>query len=134
MLAAHLFLIIFAAMAKKLKKTKPEKPGLQNLKPEKEEKINLKQLAKDERTRKITGTVFLLIAYFFLSHFYLISLPGRKIRATFSVAVFSVLFDSDVKVNNILGRLGAITSHLFIYKWFGIASLALLHILFCSWR
>ncbi len=127
MAAAHLFLIIFAAMAKKLKKTKPEKPGLQNLKPEKEEKINLKQLAKDERTRKITGTVFLLIAVFlfvsFLSYFF----TWKEDQSYVFRGGFSVLFDSDVKVNNILGRLGAITSHLFIYKWFGIASL-----LFCT--
>jgi len=126
-LAAHFFLIIFAAMAKKLKKTKPEKPGPQNLKPEKEEKINLKQLAKDERTRKITGTIFLLIAVFlfvsFLSYFF----TWKEDQSYVFRGGFSVLFDNDVKVNNILGRLGAITSHLFIYKWFGIASL-----LFCT--
>ncbi|MBL7764347.1 MAG: DNA translocase FtsK 4TM domain-containing protein, partial [Chitinophagaceae bacterium] len=114
-------------MAKKLKKTKPEKPGPQNLKPEKEEKINLKQLAKDERTRKITGTIFLLIAVFlfvsFLSYFF----TWKEDQSYVFRGEFSVLFDNDVKVNNILGRLGAITSHLFIYKWFGIASL-----LFCT--
>ena len=126
-LAALSFLIIFADMAKKLKKTKPEKPGSQNLKPEKEEKINLKQLAKDERTRKITGTIFLLIAVFLFISFISYFFTWKEDQSSVFRGGFSVLFDSDIKVNNLLGRLGAITAHLFIYKWFGIASL-----LFCT--
>ena len=31
--------------------------------------------------------------------------------------------DNDNKVSNLLGRLGAVVSHFFIYKGFGIASL-----------
>ena len=71
-------------MANKLKKsTKPkieskaakkEKPVAQALKTEREEKVDLKKLAKDERTHKIIGTVFLLISIFllisFLSYFF----------------------------------------------------------------
>ena len=35
---------------------------------------------------------------------------------------FSLVFNSSVHVQNWLGRLGAVVSHLFIYKWFGITS------------
>ena len=35
---------------------------------------------------------------------------------------FSLVFNSSVQVQNWLGRLGAVVSHLFIYKWFGITS------------
>ena len=35
---------------------------------------------------------------------------------------FSLVFNSTEKVDNWLGRLGAVVSHLFIYKWFGITS------------
>ncbi|MGC4036362.1 MAG: DNA translocase FtsK 4TM domain-containing protein [Chitinophagaceae bacterium] len=110
-------------MAKKLKKTKPEKPGPQNLKTEKEEKVNLKQLAKDERTWKITGTIFLLVATFLFISFISYFFTWKDDQSYVFRGGTSVLFDSDVKVKNLLGRLGAFTSHCFIYKGFGIASL-----------
>ncbi|HRO71212.1 MAG TPA: DNA translocase FtsK 4TM domain-containing protein, partial [Chitinophagaceae bacterium] len=34
-----------------------------------------------------------------------------------------LLFNNDVKVLNLLGRLGAVVSHFFVYKGFGVASL-----------
>ncbi|MEJ0106019.1 MAG: DNA translocase FtsK 4TM domain-containing protein [Bacteroidota bacterium] len=110
-------------MAKKLKKTKPEKPGPKNFKPEKEEKVNLKQLAKDERTWKITGTVFLLIATFLFISFISYFFTWKEDQSYVFRGGSSILFDSDVKVKNLLGRLGAFTSHAFMYKGFGIASL-----------
>jgi S-DNA-T family DNA segregation ATPase FtsK/SpoIIIE len=70
-------------MANKLKKsTKPkaeakaikkEKPTSGKLETEREEKVDFKKLAKDERTHKIIGTVFLLISILF---FYLERGPG----------------------------------------------------------
>jgi S-DNA-T family DNA segregation ATPase FtsK/SpoIIIE len=110
-------------MAKKLKKTRPEKPGPPNLKAEKEEKVNLKQLAKDERTWKITGTVFLLIAIFLFISFVSYFFTWKDDQSYVFRGGVSILFDSDVKVKNLLGRLGAYTSHAFMYKGFGIASL-----------
>ena len=73
--------IIFAAMANKLKnnsrkkvKADPKKADSKAFKQEKEEKIDWKAVARDERTWKITGAVFLLIAVFlfiaFLSYFF----------------------------------------------------------------
>ena len=76
-------------MAKKMKgnstKNPLDKPGKtksEKLKPEKEEKINLKELARDERTWKIVGFVFLFFAFFlfiaFISYFFL---HGETIKA-----------------------------------------------------
>jgi S-DNA-T family DNA segregation ATPase FtsK/SpoIIIE len=121
-------LIIFVAMAKKLKgsstKNPVDKPGKtksDNLKPEKEEKINLKELARDERTWKIAGFVFLVISFFllisFISYFFTWEHDQSEIRKGLS------LFDNKAGVHNLLGVLGAIVSHFFIYKGFGIASL-----------
>lgn len=110
-------------MAKKLKKTKPEKPGSQNFRAEKEEKVNLKQLAKDERTWKITGAFFLLIATFLFISFMSYFFTWKEDQSNVLDKGISVLFDSDIKVKNLLGRLGAYVSHGFIYKGFGIASL-----------
>ncbi len=123
-------------MANKLKKSikpkiepkavKKEKPAADKLKFEREEKIDLKKLAKDERTHKIIGTLFLLISIFllisFLSYFFTWKEDQDKV---FNNSSF--LFDEEIKVSNLLGRLGAYVSHFFIYRGFGIASL-----LFCT--
>ena len=115
-------------MAKKQKKTNakkakadPKKAEPKTFKPEKEEKIALKELARDERTWKITGAVFLLIAIFlciaFISYFFTWKEDQDKVFRG------GLLFDNEVKVSNLLGRLGAVVSHFFIYKGFGVASL-----------
>ena len=116
-------------MAQKKKKkaadTPKNKPGKTNpspLKQEKEESIDWRQLVRDERTWKITGAVFLLISIFLfiacISYFFTWKEDQDKVAQG-----ASILFDNDVKVNNLLGRLGAFMSHFFIYKGFGVASL-----------
>jgi S-DNA-T family DNA segregation ATPase FtsK/SpoIIIE len=116
-------------MANKQKKTSkkgtPEKPKktATDLRPEKEEKIDLKKLARDERTWKITGAVFILVAVFlfisFISYFFTWSDDESQIRNQ----GVSILFDKSVSVKNLLGVLGAATSYFFIKQGFGAASL-----------
>ena len=51
-------LLIFVHMANRLKSSKrSSKPSPDQLKPEKEEQVTVKELVKDERTHKITGAV-----------------------------------------------------------------------------
>lgn len=102
--------------------TKPKKTEARSLKNEKTETINLKALARDERTWKITGAISLLIATFlfiaFISYFF----TWRNDQSVVARGA-SILFDNGVRVNNLLGKLGALASHFFIFKAFGIASL-----------
>jgi len=116
-------------LKKKAKKDPLEKTGTPNpagLKAEKEEKVTLKQLARDERTWKITGAVFLLIALLlftaFVSYFFTWKEDQDKVMQG-----SSILFNNEITVSNLLGRLGALVSHLFIFKGFGVSSL-----LFCT--
>jgi S-DNA-T family DNA segregation ATPase FtsK/SpoIIIE len=112
-------------MANKLKKTSkkspPEKPGKAStdLRPEKEEKIDLKKLAKDERTWKITGAFLILISIFlfisFISYFF-------TWKEDQSLVLNHSVFDTSVLAKNLLGVLGAFVSYFFINKGFGIAS------------
>src|SRR5436190_7717688 len=125
-------LFIFAVMASKLKKKtknspeKTEKPNPKAFKAEKEEKIDWKSLARDERTRKITGTIFFLIAVFLFIAFVSYLFTWKEDQdIVFRGA--RILMDDDVKASNLLGRFGAYISHFFIYKGFGIASF-----LFCT--
>jgi DNA segregation ATPase FtsK/SpoIIIE, S-DNA-T family len=106
----------------KKQKTDPKKADSKPFKQDKQENIDWKKLARDERTWKITGAVFLLMAIFlciaFISYFFTWKEDQDKVFRG-----FSLLMDNDSKVSNLLGRLGAVVSHFFIYKGFGIASM-----------
>jgi DNA segregation ATPase FtsK/SpoIIIE, S-DNA-T family len=111
------------AMAKKVKSTKAGAAGKQNiLKNDVEQEIEVKQLLKDERTHKIAGTVLILIAFLLFTAFssYLFTWEEDQDKVFSSGS--NLFWGSDVKVNNLLGTLGAFLSHFFIYKGFGIAS------------
>ena len=121
-------LIIFVHMANKLKGNstknpvvKPRKTKSGKLTSEKEEKINLKELASDERTWKIVGFVFLFFSFFllisFISYFFTWENDQSEIRKGIS------LLAKNANIHNLLGVLGAFISHFFIYKGFGVASL-----------
>ena len=56
--------LIFVFMANRLKSKKSQTPASGKLKPEKDPQVTVKQIVKDERTHKITGAVFLLLAVF----------------------------------------------------------------------
>ncbi|TCZ74604.1 DNA translocase FtsK [Flaviaesturariibacter aridisoli] len=96
-------------------------------KKDREESIDFKKLARDERTWKIIGTLSLLLSVFlfiaFVSYFFTWKEDQDKVLQNSA----SFLVDDELKVSNLLGRLGAWTAHFFIYRGFGVASL-----LFCT--
>jgi S-DNA-T family DNA segregation ATPase FtsK/SpoIIIE len=121
-------------MANKLKKTKKSdkekpKPAATDLKPEKEEKIDLKKLAKDERTWKIIGAVCILASLFlfisFISYFY----TWQKDQ---SEVINHSIFESHGQFANLLGALGAFSSYFFMKKCFGVAALLICTFFFVS--
>jgi S-DNA-T family DNA segregation ATPase FtsK/SpoIIIE len=112
------------AEKQKKKKSPAKKTEGSDVKPfraEREESIDLKALARDERTWKIVGSVFLLIAVFLFISFISYLFTWKEDQAIAQQG-FSALFDTDEPVANLLGRLGAVVSHFFIFKTFGIAS------------
>jgi S-DNA-T family DNA segregation ATPase FtsK/SpoIIIE len=117
-------------MANKLKSRKSQQPEPDKLKPEKEEKVQVQQLVRDERTHKIAGTLCIAFGIFLFIAFvsYLFTWKEDQDKVFRSGAGF--LFSNDVKVANLLGRLGAWASHFFIYKGFGLASFLLCSLFF----
>ncbi|PWT75831.1 MAG: cell division protein FtsK [Bacteroidetes bacterium] len=109
-------------MAKRSKSKKNQSSGPSKLKPEKESKVTVKQVVRDERTHKIVGAVFLLLALYlfiaFVSYLFTWQEDQDKVFQGASI----LLPSSDVKTANLLGNLGAYISHLFFYKGFGLAS------------
>src|ERR1700744_3382683 len=114
-------------MANRLKSKKAQTAVSGKLKPEKESRVTAGQLVRDERTHKITGAFCLLLAAFLFIAFtsYLFTWKEDQDKV-FQGA--SILWpSSNVKVTNLLGNLGALVSHEFFFKGFGVTSY-----LFCS--
>jgi DNA segregation ATPase FtsK/SpoIIIE, S-DNA-T family len=106
-------------MANKLRssKTKPAEP--EQLKQEKEETVEVKQLLKDERTHKIAGSILLLLAFIFFVAFTSYLFTWGQDQDKFS---YRMLLANDIQVENLLGTFGAFISEIFIRHGFGIAS------------
>ncbi len=106
-------------MANKVKSAKSNSPGKETLKPEAEEKVAVMQLLKDERTHKIAGTIFLLLAFLFFIAFSSYLFTWDEDQDKFS---YRMLLANDIKVQNLLGTFGAFISEIFIRHGFGVAS------------
>jgi len=110
--------------------------------PEKEENqsnskssISLKTFAtsfKDERYCKIIGAALILFAAFLLLSFSSYLITWKQDYNYFDDSFFKMLFNSSIKVENWMGRLGALIANLFIKKWFGIASYLFVLLFFIS--
>ncbi|RTL60973.1 MAG: DNA translocase FtsK [Sphingobacteriales bacterium] len=114
-------------MAKNRVKQGKKSNGAEELKQEKQESVTVRELVKDERTHKITGTVLLLISFFLFISFISYCFTWKQDQDKVLGKGISFLFGKEETVANLLGRLGAWTSHLFIYRGFGAASF-----LFCT--
>lgn len=106
-------------MANKLKTTKTKAPDPGQLKQEKDETVEVKQLLKDERTHKIAGSFLLLLAFIFFIAFTSYLFTWGEDQDKFSPRM---LLANDIKVQNLLGTFGAFISEIFIRHGFGIAS------------
>ncbi len=109
-------------MSNKKKSNKKNNNDPQQLNKDKEETVEVKQLLKDERTHKIAGSIFLVVAFLLFLAFtsYLFTWQDDQ-DIVFSYG-YKLLLGTDAKAANLLGTLGAILSHFFIYKSFGIGS------------
>lgn len=96
-----------------------------NLKQEKEQAVSIKEVVRDERTHKISG--FSLLVFSILLFMALVSycFTWKQDQDKVFAAGADFLFAENLKVDNILGRLGAWTGHTLIYKGFGLASFLL---------
>ncbi len=111
-----------SAKSRKSKATAADK----KLKPDKDSRVTAKELVKDERTHKITGAVFLLLALFLFIAFTSFIFTWQEDQDKVLHGA-SMLFSRSIKTANLLGNLGALVSYEFFFNGFGLASY-----LFCS--
>lgn len=90
------------------------------------------QLLKDERSRKIGGLFLLTMSVFLLIAFTSYFFTWRSDQDLVEGSWFDLVRYSDKRVENWLGKLGAIASHQFIHVWFGISAVVLAFLVFLS--
>ncbi len=114
-------------MANRLKSDRKKPDPATTLTPEKETKVPLSTVVRDERTRKIVGAGLLLLSFFlfvaFTSYLFTWAQDQDKVRGH----GIGILMPNNLEIANLLGSFGAYISHVFMYEGFGLASY-----LFCS--
>lgn len=102
------------------KKSKPEKPA----EPEIQEKTvkGFINFIKNDKTHRITGLFLLVVAAYLFFAFSSYLVTWKADDNFFAAGFWNMIANNDYQTQNIMGRLGAITGHLFIKNWFGIAS------------
>ena len=89
----------------KSKSKKSQKPAADKLRSDKESRVTAKELVKDERTHKITGAVFLLLALFLFIAFtsFLFTWQDDQDKVLQGVRM---LWSRTTRTANLLGNLG----------------------------
>lgn len=110
---------------KKKTRKNPEKATAKTeitpFKKEKEESVSLREISTDPRTWKIVGAFFVLFSILLLVSFISYLFTWEQDQSVAKLG-FSALFDNSKPVANLLGRFGALVSHLFIFNGFGLAA------------
>ncbi len=114
-------------MANSLKKKTPPPPDPEELNPDKAADVSVAEVVKDERTQKIVGSICLLLTVFLFISFTSYLFTWQEDQDKVQQLGVSIFATDDIKVNNLLGVLGAYISHTLWYNGFGIASY-----LFCT--
>jgi DNA segregation ATPase FtsK/SpoIIIE, S-DNA-T family len=79
--------------------------------------------AIDTRFIKVTGLLLLLISLYLFVAFFSYLFTWKDDQSIVSAARLGIIFDAaNHKVENWLGILGAMVSHVFMFRWFGLSS------------
>ncbi|MEP7253122.1 MAG: DNA translocase FtsK [Ginsengibacter sp.] len=114
-------------MATTNKKSKSKKADTSKLKADRVEKLEVKQLLKDERSHKIAGTILVLISLLLFIAFTSYLFTWQEDQSKVLKGSKILLPGNAEPMANLLGTAGAYFSDLFFRSGFGIASY-----LFCS--
>ena len=83
---------------------------------------------EDERYPKLFGLLFLILALYFSVAFISYLFTWKADQDAVMHASMSILMDSSIEVENALGRLGAIISHLFFYSFVGLPAFTFVYL------
>ena len=114
-------------MANTLKSKKEPNVNSPILNPDKEASVSVTEVVKDERTSKIAGAICLLVAIFLFVAFTSYLFTWQEDQDMVQLWRTQLFSTNDVKVNNLLGYLGAFIAYQIMFNGFGVAAY-----LFCT--
>jgi S-DNA-T family DNA segregation ATPase FtsK/SpoIIIE len=114
-------------MANTLKSKKEPTVNSPILNPDKEATVSVTEVVKDERTSKILGAICMLVAIFLFVAFTSYLFTWQEDQDMVQLWRTKLFSTSDVKVNNLLGYLGAFIAYQIMFNGFGVAAY-----LFCT--
>lgn len=116
-------------------------PSGKKKKKEKREKAPRREKTEEEKEKsmrrfRVAGLLFLLIAAFFLFSF-VSYIQSWKVDYNYTDTVFrhftlNYFVDPSIRVENFMGKFGALVAYLFLSKWFGVASFLFIVVLVVS--
>ena len=77
---------------------------------------------KDRRLHLTVGIFLLTFSLFLIAAFISYLFTGKADQSVVEAFAATAVRESGMEIENWFGLFGAISSHFFIYKWFGIAS------------
>ncbi len=89
----------------------------------------IKAMMADERTPRILGLVSMFFGLLIGAAMFSYLFTWEKDQSDVLEFSWSMIFNSDITVDNMLGRFGAVLSHQFYYNLFGVASWAIVGML-----
>lgn len=97
--------------------------------------VRLANFFKSPKTKFITAVIFLLLAVAFLISYFSFINTWKSDQSVLDMNVFDYLFDTEIQVQNAVGKLGLVLSHIFVYNLFGLPAVSffLLFIVIALW-
>ena len=114
----------------KTKKRSRKKNKSERKLPFKKQIEKLSDFLKSEKTRQIFGLLLILFSAYLLIAFTSFLFTWKIDQSKVELPFWQFMMNSEIEVENWLGKLGAWLSHLFIFKWFGIISFLFVGIFF----
>lgn len=113
-------------MGEKQKEKKAKQSFIQKINPV----PSVLQLLRDEKFRRIVGLLLILFSFYLLIAFVSFLFTWQTDQDLMYGSWKELLLDPEVEVSNWLGKIGAITSQIFINDWFGLASILFVFLFF----
>lgn len=114
-------------MANTLKSKKEPAVNSPILNPDKEATVNVADVVKDERTSKILGAISILVSIFLFVAFTSYLFTWQEDQDMVQLWRTQLFSTKEVRVNNLLGYIGAFIAYQIIFNGFGVAAY-----LFCT--
>ncbi len=114
----------------KTKKRSRKKNKSERKLPFKKQIEKLSDFLKSEKTRQIFGLLLILFSAYLLIAFTSFLFTWKIDQSKVELPFWQFMMNSEIEVENWLGKLGAWLSHLFIFKWFGVISFLFVGIFF----